>query len=451
MEILELNLKQTEEIYNTHMKRDFPENEIRPWKWFLSMWEKGHYLGLGLYEGGGLRAYGFFVQKHGFPYVLLDYLAVCEAFRSGGYGSRFLELMREYFSGMEGIMLECETVSAAENKEEYLTRQRRINFYMRCGALYTGAGCRMFGVDFTILLYPVKQEKPGETPVCSIMDELYHVMYTPKAYREKVSLWLDMSGEGLLAALGLEKRVPGVISLVGGGGKTTVMYELAKELERMGKRVIVTTSTHIRRPDGYQTVIGDRAEVLDRVVWDSGILAAGQEAEGGKLKGMPLEEIGKLKSYCDVLLIEADGAKGLPLKVPAGHEPVIIPETEMVIACAGLDCIGRPVKDICFRVEETCKLLGKKPEELISPRDAALILCSKQGSQKAVEGREYRIVLNKADDGERKRMAEQIIGHCRKEYSGITAVTAFEQGKMALALKFGPWKGDQDECISGDN
>lgn len=451
MEILELNLKQMEEIYNTHMKHDFPANEIRPWKWFLSMWEKGHYLGLGLYEDGGLRAYGFFVQKSGFPYVLLDYLAVCREFRSGGYGSRFLEMMKEYFSGMEGIMLECETVSEAENEEEYLMRQRRINFYMRCGAVHTGAGCCMFGVDFTILLYPVEQKEPETAPVCSIMDELYHVMYTPKAYREKVSLWLDMSGRGLLAALGLEKQVPGIISLVGGGGKTTVMYELAGELGRMGKRVIVTTSTHIRRPGEYQTAIGERAEDLKHVVWDSCILAVGREAEDGKLKGMPPEEIGKLKDYCDVLLIEADGAKRLPVKVPAEHEPVIISGTELVIACVGLDCIGRPVKDICFRSEAACKLIKKEPEELISPKDAALILCSSRGSRKAVGEREYRIVLNKADDGKRKRMAEEIISHCREKYTGITAVTAFEQGKMALALKFGPWKGDQDECISGDN
>ena len=37
---------------------------------------------------------------------------------------------------------------------------------------------------------------------------------------------------------------PGVIAIVGGGGKTTLMYCLADELKRRGK-VIVTTTTHI--------------------------------------------------------------------------------------------------------------------------------------------------------------------------------------------------------------
>lgn len=444
MELLELSLKQAEEVYNLHMKRDFSD-KLRPWSNCLSLWEKGLYMCLGLFEDGGLRAYGFFVKIGGFPYVLLDYLAACEAFRGRGYGSRFMSMAGSHFSGMEGIMLECEAPSAAENEEEYFLRRRRIDFYMRCKAVLTRACCHMFGVDYSILLYPVKLEKPEEAPAASIMDEFYHTMYPPKAYREKVSLWVDLSDKGLLEALDIRNRIPRVISLVGGGGKTTVMYELAEELESIGKKVIVTTSTHIRKPADYRTVTAERAEELKKIPWDHGILVTGREAEDGKLKGMAEEELEKLSAYCDVLLIEADGAKCLPLKVPMIHEPVIIPATELVIACAGLDCVGRPFKDYCFRYEKACGLLEKRPEDIISEEDVAEILCSLEGSRKAVEGREYRIILNKADDEERKRMAERIIGHCRKEYTGITAVTAFEQGKMALALKSGPWKGDQDE------
>lgn len=445
MEILELSLDKVKNIYDTHMKKDFPEDEIRPWKWFVRMWEKGIYRGLGLYEGGRLRAYGFFVQKSGFPYVLLDYLAVCEEFRGSGYGTVFLELMREYFSDMDGIMVECETVSAAENEEEYFQRRRRIDFYMRCGAVLTGVECRMFGIGFSVLLYPVNPKNRKKIPVSAVMDELYHVMYEPEIYRHKLSLWMDMSDKSLLEVLEIKEQVPGVISLVGGGGKTTVMYELAKEFEAAGKRVIVTTSTHIRKPDDYQTVITDRAEDVGRAKWRSGILVTGQEAAEGKLKGLPEKELEKLRAYCDVLLIEADGAKCLPFKVPAAHEPVIIEKTELVIACMGLDCIGKTLKEGCFRSEKACELLKKKPEAPIGPEDAARILCSERGSKKAVGNRAYRIILNKADDEERKRMADQIIGHCRKEYTGITAITAFEQGKMVLALKSGPWKGDQDE------
>ena len=45
--------------------------------------------------------------------------------------------------------------------------------------------------------------------------------------------------------LGLDMDRHRVIALVGGGGKTTTMYALAREAREAGKTVIVTTTTHI--------------------------------------------------------------------------------------------------------------------------------------------------------------------------------------------------------------
>ena len=86
-----------------------------------------------------------------------------------------------------------------------------------------------------------------------------------------------------------------VIAFVGGGGKTTLIYELAKELESVGKRVIVTTTTHMLRPK-------NEWELLHTV----GVPC---EEEPEKIRGLSEEEYRKLKTQCDVLLVEADGAK----------------------------------------------------------------------------------------------------------------------------------------------
>ena len=59
------------------------------------------------------------------------------------------------------------------------------------------------------------------------------------------------------------------------------------------------------------------------------------EEEPEKIRGLSEEEYRKLKTQCDVLLVEADGAKRKPLKVPAEHEPVIPEDTDMVIGIAG--------------------------------------------------------------------------------------------------------------------
>lgn len=87
------------------------------------------------------------------------------------------------------------------------------------------------------------------------------------------------------------------------------------------------------------------------------ILAAGKQAEGPdhawKL-AMP-EDLGeervmkRLLSQFDVILIEADGAKRLPLKVPSDTEPVLIPQTGLIIACVGLTAGGKHFGDSCFR------------------------------------------------------------------------------------------------------
>ena len=53
-----------------------------------------------------------------------------------------------------------------------------------------------------------------------------------------------MQTESLSKLLGV---CPGLTAIVGGGGKTSLLYALARELQAKG-RVIVTTSTKIRRP-----------------------------------------------------------------------------------------------------------------------------------------------------------------------------------------------------------
>lgn len=186
-----------------------------------------------------------------------------------------------------------------------------------------------------------------------------------------------------------------VISLVGGGGKTTLMYALAEIARKKGHRVLVTTTTHIRKPAG-ESLIQNEAQL--RQCWKQGTLAvAGEEAADGKL-AMP--EPGKLVQFmrlADMTFIEADGAKGKPCKVPADHEPVIIPQSDIVIGVMGLDALGCPIGKACFRVEEVCKFLGKTPEEILTEQDMARILSAETGTKKGVGNREYYVVLNKYD------------------------------------------------------
>ena len=183
--------------------------------------------------------------------------------------------------------------------------------------------------------------------------------------------------------------------------------------------VIVTTSTHIFQPEGIRTA-SEPAQIREILMQD-GICCAGRpEPESGKLiePAVSFSELGKMAGY---VLVEADGAKQLPLKAPGEREPVIPPETGLVIAVAGLDGIGKPIRETCFRPEKYAAVAGRKEGDPVRPEDAAAVLASWEGQRKNVpEGADFAVVLNKADTEERIRQAERI--RCLLENSGIREV-----------------------------
>lgn len=219
-------------------------------------------------------------------------------------------------------------------------------------------------------------------------------------FKNQSSLW---------DALAVQEAFPLVISMVGAGGKTSSMFRLAKELGDMGKRVIVTTSTRIMYPKDRQVEEISCCGDMEHVVWESNILVVGRAEMEGKLRGLPADQISGLSTYADVVLVEADGAKRLPVKVPGEHEPVIVPGSDMVIGCAGLDSIGKRLDEVCFRKDLASELLQVKESHRITAMDMAHILTHEQGTRKSVGNIPYRIILNKADDEKMVVLAEEVI------------------------------------------
>lgn len=186
------------------------------------------------------------------------------------------------------------------------------------------------------------------------------------------------------------------ICLVGGGGKTTVMYELAAAWADCGRKVLVLTSTHILYP-ANGSFAADATEVYD--LWQQGRYAVigTPELSTGKLTAPPQRLYETLQLQADVILCEADGSKHLPCKVPAAHEPVLLPDCDVVLAVAGMDALGRQLAQACQRPQLAAELLGCSAEKIIDAQMLASLLLSEQGSRKNVGARAYYIVLNKCD------------------------------------------------------
>ena len=197
----------------------------------------------------------------------------------------------------------------------------------------------------------------------------------------------------------------GITALVGGGGKTTLMLRLARELVQTGASVIVTTTTHIFPPDGIPTGNPANADEVTHALLLEPLLCLGKPAADGKLSAPDLP-IAMLKNLADYVLVEADGAKQLPLKAPAVHEPVIPHETRLVIAVAGLDGAGQAIGDAAFRPARYAALCGKAEADAVTAQDIARVLTHPLGQRKGVpKGARFAVLLNKADGEVRHKTA----------------------------------------------
>ena len=186
------------------------------------------------------------------------------------------------------------------------------------------------------------------------------------------------------------------ICLVGGGGKTTVMYELAAAWAACGCKVLVLTSTHILQPaDG--SFAADAAAVHN--LWQQRRYAVigTPELDTSKLTA-PLQSVYEaLKLQADVILCEADGSRHHPCKAPAAHEPVILPDSDIVLAVAGMDALGNSLAQACQRPQLAADLLDCSADKIIDAQMLTALLLSEQGARKNVGTRAYYIVLNKCD------------------------------------------------------
>ena len=217
-----------------------------------------------------------------------------------------------------------------------------------------------------------------------------------------------------------------VISLVGGGGKTTLLYAMARRCA--GQKVLVSTTTHILRTETHYAP----DEAARDALWAENTYAvAGTPAPNGKLTALPPEVLARWMAQADFVLLEADGAKHHPCKAPAAHEPVLLPESDIVLAVAGLSAVGKPLREVCFRLEEACALLAVPPETPLTPELLAALLASENGGKKNVDKRKFYAILNQADSSECRRAGEQTLAMLVERWAVPGVLTSFEEGERA--------------------
>lgn len=185
----------------------------------------------------------------------------------------------------------------------------------------------------------------------------------------------------------------GAVALIGGGGKTTLMYTLAGELAGRGS-VIVTTTTHIRCPERIPVFSGESKSDIKAALSQHKTICVGADCGDGKLSAPKMSLSGML-DLADYVIIEADGSKGLPFKAHAAHEPVAPAGCAQTILVVGVSGFGKPIKDAAHRPELYAKLAGCGIGDIITPKVAAAII--------STEGLHTSVFINQTEtDADRK-------------------------------------------------
>jgi probable selenium-dependent hydroxylase accessory protein YqeC len=207
----------------------------------------------------------------------------------------------------------------------------------------------------------------------------------------------------------LDLKSKEVISLVGAGGKTTLMFRLAKELLLAGKKVVTATTTKIMEPSSEETpclfVQSDEEKLkqlaLQHIDQFRHITLARERIESMKLKGISPDLVSLLwnSPEIDMMIIEADGAAGRPVKAPREWEPVIPSHTTLVIGLLGVDGVGKELnEENLFQAERISQLTGIPMGGKMTCGGMAILMVHPQGILKGAPHSSRRVAfINKVD------------------------------------------------------
>ncbi len=220
---------------------------------------------------------------------------------------------------------------------------------------------------------------------------------------------------------------------IGGGGKTASLHHLARSFAAKHHEVVLGTSTKVMVSEfsWCKPFLLDNPGDLKRVSQLARLLQEGeipfvyrgiwQEKE--KYLGHTPQELQTLQDRLDqlghgqtIFLVEADGARNLPLKAPYEHEPVL-GQRGLVVVLIGAEVLGRPLRETdVYGFDNVLKIFQEKPGFVFTTNHAARLILHPQGYAKRVgDPARLRVLINKADLKEQRHQAL----HLKEELLGL--------------------------------
>ncbi len=228
----------------------------------------------------------------------------------------------------------------------------------------------------------------------------------------------------------LRLSLPACIAFVGAGGKTTAMFQLARQF---ASPTLVTASSHLgvwQIPLADRHIVAETPAELDALEQGpQGVTLVSGPVEGERTRPVSAEVLTRLHEFCRArglpLLVEADGSRRLPLKAPAAHEPPIPAFTDIVIVTAGLGGLGKALREEhVFRPEIFARLGEMAMESPVTPEALARVLCHPEGGLKNIPPQARRLaLLNQADTPELQAQAARMAASLLEAYDAVVVAS----------------------------
>ena len=254
------------------------------------------------------------------------------------------------------------------------------------------------------------------------------------------------------------KLDPGMTAVIGSGGKTSLIRRLAAEIcmdesndrsgiekakapgfginnsGASGTTTVVCTTTRILRPDdmpvfetGAGSAFDSMPELEEFIALNSGravCVGVTDPHDTKKLISFPIEMIERAAGKNSYILIEADGAKHMPMKAHNENEPVIPANCERVILVIGAEGFGKPVGMVVHRPEIFAELAQVSTNEIVTPRLLAKVLTAER--EKFGAGR-LQVFVNRTglyeDNADAELLAEltgwEVYAGCAREGTAV--------------------------------
>lgn len=169
-------------------------------------------------------------------------------------------------------------------------------------------------------------------------------------------------------------------------------------------RVIVATSTKMFVPDWCPVLLDATMDEVRFALSTHPIVCVGRIHGPTDKLDAPNMAFSELEGAADYLLVEADGAKMLPLKAHAEHEPVIPECAKRTVCVVGIDGVGRPISQACHRAERFAQLADASTTDAVTPEMVARVL--------EAESLHDMVLINKVESDDDRRVAERIAALC---------------------------------------